>query len=137
MIVVRELRVLTINSTGVVYAHAIHKDHVYVHRLLQTAVSRLIDSIKEGPPATALWYMHYNQRYEPPATTDDYDVNIKYKDLSDDHILRLPDVAPGLALEDDVLRHVQAAYNKIVGGEGAAFMIFEDREGTGDDDNEN
>ena len=81
--------------------------------------------------------MHYDQRYEPPATTDDYDANIKCEGLSNDHILRLPDLAPGLALEDDVLKHVQAAYNRIVGEEGAAFMIFEDREGTGDDDNEN
>ena len=128
---------LTIYFTGVVYAYAIHKDHVDVHRLLQTAVSRLIDSIKEETPATALWYMHYDQRYEPPATTDDYDVKIKCKDLSNDHILRLPDVGPGLTLEDDVLRHVQAAYNKIIGEEGAAFMIFDDREGTGDDDNDN
>ena len=128
---------LTINLTGVVYAYAIHRDHVDVHRLLQTAVSRLIDSIKEEPPATALWYMHYDQRYEPPATADDYDANIMCEDLSNDHILRLPDLAPGLALEDDVLKYVQAAYSRIVGDEGAAFMIFEDREGTGDDDNDN
>lgn len=133
----RELRVLTINFTGVVYAYAIHKDHVGVHRLLQKAVNRLIDSIKEEPPATVLWYMHYNQQYEPPATTDDYDANIKCEDLSNNHVLRLPDLAPGLALEDDVLKHVQAAYNRIVGDGGAPFMIFEDREGTGDDDNEN
>ena len=128
---------LTINLTGVVYAYAIHKDHVDVHRLLQSAVNRLVNGTKEEPPATALWYMHYDQKYEPPVTTDDYDANIKCEDLSNDHILRLPKLAPGLALEDDVLKHVQAAYNTIVGEEGAAFMIFEDREGTGDDDNEN
>ena len=81
--------------------------------------------------------MHYDQKYEPPATTDDYDANIKCEDLSNDHILRLPDLAPGLALEDDVLKHVQAVYNRIVREEGAAFMSFEDREGTGDDDNDN
>ena len=127
---------LTINLTGVVYAYAIHKDHIDVHRLLQTAVDRLVDSIKEEPPATALWYLHYDQKYEPPATFDDYDANIRCEDLSNDHILRLPDLAPGLAFEDDVLKHVQAAYNRIVGNEGAPFMIFEDREGTGEDDNE-
>ena len=128
---------LTISFTGVIYAYAIHKDHVDVHRLLQTAVNRLIDSIKEEPPAAALWYMHYDQKYEPPISTDDYDANIKCDDLSNDHVLRLPDLAPELALEDDVLKHVQAAYNRVVGEEGAAFMIFEDREGTGDDENEN
>ena len=125
------------NFTGVVYAYAIHKHEVNAHRLLQAAVSRLIGSIKEEPPATALWYMHYDQKYEPPATIDDYDANTKCEDLANDHILRLPDLQPGLALEDDVLKHVQAVYNRIVGDEGAAFMMFEDREGTGDDDNDN
>ena len=133
----RELRVLTINLTGVIYAYAIHKDHVDVHRLLQSAVNRLVNGTKEEPPTTALWCLHYDQKYEPPVTTNDYDANIKCEHLSNDHILRLPDLAPGLALDDDVLKHVQAAYHRIVGDEGAAFMIFEDREGTGDDDNEN
>ena len=128
---------LTIDFIGVVYAYAIHKDHLDVHRLLQTAVNKLMDIIKEEPPATVLWYIHYDQKYDPLATTDDYDANIKCEDLFNDHVLRLPDLAPGLALEDDVLKHVQTACNRIVGDEGAAFMIFEDREGTGDDDNEN
>ena len=128
---------LTINLTGVIYAYAIHKDHVDVHRLLQSAVNRFINDTKEEPPATALWYIHYDQKCEPPATTDDYDANIKYEDLCNDHILRLPDLTPGLAFDDDVLKHVQAAYHRIVGDEGAAFMVFEDREGTGDDDSEN
>ena len=128
---------LTVNFAGVIYAYATHKHQVDARDLLQTAVNRLIDSITEEPPATALWYMHYDQQYEPPAMTDDYDANIKCEDLANDHILRLPDLQPGLALEDDVLKHVQAVYNNIVGDEGAAFMIFEDREGTGDDDNDN
>ena len=124
------------NFIGVVYAYAIHKPQVDAHTLLQTAVTKFLDSIKEEPPATVLWSMHYDQKYGPPPT-DDYDANIKYEDLSNDHILRLPDLQPGLALDDDVLKHVQAVYNRIVGEEGAAFMVFEDREGTGDEDNDN
>ena len=124
---------LTTNFTGVVYAHTIHKPHLDAHALLQTAVNKFLDTIKEEPPANTLWHTHYDQKYAPPATTDDYDSNTKCEDLSNDHILRLPDLQPGLALEDDVLRHVQAVYNRIVGEEGAAFMVFLDREGTGDD----
>ena len=124
------------NFTGVVYAYAIHKHQVHAHTLLQTGVTKFLHSIIEEPPVTALWSMHYDQKYGPPPPTDDY-ANVKYEDLSNDHILRLPDLQPGLALEDDVLRHVQAVYNRIVGEEGAAFMVFEDKEGTGDEDNDN
>ena len=128
---------LTINFTGVVYAYAIHKHQVNAHRLLQTAVNRLLHSVTEETPVTALWSMHYDQNYKSPATTDNYGRNIKCEELSNDHILRLPDLQPGLAHEDDVLRHVQAVYKRVVGEEGAAFMVFEDREGSGDDDNDN
>lgn len=128
---------LTINFTGVVYAYTIHKPDLDAHALLEAAVNKFLDTIKEEPPATALWYMHYDQIYKSPPTADDYDANIKCEDFSNDHFLRLPDLQPGLALEDDVLRHVQAVYNRIIGDEGAAFMMFEDREGTGDEDNDN
>lgn len=72
--------------------------------------------------------MHYDQRYSPPTTTDDHDVT--------DHVLQLPGLEPGLVLEDDVLKHVRAAYLTIAGSEGADFMMFEDREGAAEDDNE-
>ena len=77
--------------------------------------------------------MHYDQHYKPPATTDDYDANIKCERLANDYVLQLPDIAPGLELENDVLRHVRAAYERIMGDDGTAFMMFDDREGTGDD----
>ena len=81
--------------------------------------------------------MHYDQRYNLPATTEDYEANIRCDHFPSDHVLQLPDVAPGIALEDDVLKHVRAAYRRIVGDDGVAFMLFDDREGTGDDIDEN
>ena len=56
-------------------------------------------------------------------------------------VIILPDLGPEIALEDSVLREVEAAWKKIVGeeGKGEGFMVFEDRgdaEGY-DDDNDN
>lgn len=78
--------------------------------------------------------MQYDQEYRQTPTTDDVEANIECNDRSNPHVLRLPDLAPGFVLEDDVLKHVRAAYQKIVGDEGAPFMMFEDREGQGDED---
>lgn len=39
---------------------------------------------------------------------------------------------PGLVLEDDVLKHVRAAWRRIV-GEDEGFMVFGEREGMGED----
>ena len=47
----------------------------------------------------------------------------------DDHIIQMSDIPPGLVLEDDVLRSVREAWERIVGDDvGMAFMNFEDRE---------
>ena len=39
---------------------------------------------------------------------------------------------PGLILEDDVLKHVRAAWRRIT-GEDEAFMIFGERDGIGEE----
>jgi len=80
--------------------------------------------------------MHYDQQYKLPITTDDYDTNIICNQISNDNVLQLPDLAPGLALEDDVLKHVKAAYERIMGDDGAGFMLFEDRGGAADEEND-
>ena len=62
--------------------------------------------------------------------------NDQSKNLSNDpRMIQLPDLGPDLALEDSVLRSVKAAWERIVGEDvEAGFMIFEDREGMGDED---
>lgn len=56
-------------------------------------------------------------------------------------VIILPDLGPEIALEDSVLREVEAAWEEIVGEEekGEGFMVFEDRGDTQgyDDDNDN
>lgn len=73
--------------------------------------------------------MNYDQRCTPTSVHDYRNGNIIEDDPSNPHVLQLPDLALGLVLEDDVLKQVRAAYEKIMGEEEGAFMTFEDREG--------
>lgn len=52
-------------------------------------------------------------------------------------VMKLPDLGPDIALEDSVLREVEAAWEKIVGKEKAeGFMVFEDRGDAEGNDND-
>ena len=54
-------------------------------------------------------------------------------------VIILPDLGPEVALEDSVLREVEAAWEKIVVEEGkgeGGFMVFEDRGDPPDYDND-
>ena len=128
---------ITVNLSilGIIYAQIAHPKHSEPHSLLQQAVKTLLASVQEVPSPSILWTLQYNQIYLSPEQPAAHDANVNFDKISNDHVLQLPDVAPDLALDDDVLKHVQAAYERIVGQEGAAFMLFEDREGTGDADN--
>lgn len=80
-----------------------------------------------------LWNLHYEQEHTPPAATNDHDANIK---TSNPHVLQLPNAEPGLALENEVLEHVKAAWQRIVGAGEGGFMVFGEREGMGMGDDE-
>ena len=124
---------------GVIYAYTFNHDLSIAHDLLRKAVDNLLVSIEEHPAPSILWRMQYDQRYTVSATTGDYDLNIIYKKPRNDRVLQLPDLMPGLTLEDDVLKHVRACYDRIMEGHSASFMTFTDREGAveiNDEDNE-
>ncbi len=46
----------------------------------------------------------------------------------------MPSPPPGLALDDSVLRSVREVWARINGGDDGTFMLFEEREGVGDED---
>lgn len=122
------------SNTGVIYGQTLSLPHVSADDLLRKCVERLLASVDESPAPRILWHMQYDQDFRQTPTVDDIEANNECNELSNPHILRLPDLAPGFVLEDDVLKHVRAAYEKIVGDEGAPFIVFEDREGQGGDD---
>ncbi|CAF9942085.1 MAG: Rab proteins geranylgeranyltransferase component A [Alectoria fallacina] len=114
----------------VIYAHTAHPiSYTVAHSLLQRAIDKFVASIDETPKPQILWYLHYDQKRNSPATADDYDANIRCAKLSNPHVLKLPDMDPGLALEDDLLKHVRAAWRRIV-DEDEVFMAFGERDGT-------
>jgi len=50
------------------------------------------------------------------------------------HVVILPPLSTDLALQDDVLDDVKAAWMKITGEGEEGFMKFDAREGTGEDE---
>lgn len=98
----------------------------------------------EDPKPDILWNLYYSQLTPLTSTAssaaDPSNSNSIRDDLpsnlsNDSRIIQLPCLGPDLALEDSVLRNVKAAWERIVGEErGDGFMIFEDREGMGDED---
>ena len=50
--------------------------------------------------------------------------------------MNLPSVPPGLALDDSVLTTVREAWAKIVGGDDGSFLLFEERAGMGEAEDE-
>ena len=118
------------HTLAVIYAHT--TSHTAARSLLQSAIENLMASIDESPKPQIPWSLHYDQQYTTSATNDDYDTNINCPQVSNPHVLKLPDLNPGLVLEDDVLKHVRAAWRKIM-GEDEGFMIFGEREGMGEE----
>lgn len=49
-------------------------------------------------------------------------------------VITLPSLSSSLALEDEVLDAVEQAWSLITRGEGGEFMMFDAREGVGEDD---
>ena len=121
------------SNPGIIYGHSFHQPTVEAHVCLERAIKRLITSVEEDPPPRILWSTHYHQQYNSPPASDGAQPNLVSKDFANDHILQLPDLDPGLALEDDVLKHVKAAYEQIMGDGSMGFMAFEDREGVSDE----
>lgn len=92
---------------------------------LEQAIDSLLRSIEEEPRPNLLWQMQYEQRFAPGPTTSD---------ITSLSVLKLKPLSADLALEDAVLRDVQAAWQQITGADLETFMKFDAREGTLEDE---
>lgn len=68
--------------------------------------------------------MRYEQAY--PESSDTRQV--------ENGVIELPPLSSSLALEDEVLDSVKAAWQKITGEDAEAFMKFEVRQGMGEEE---
>ncbi|KAL8945534.1 MAG: hypothetical protein Q9183_008057, partial [Haloplaca sp. 2 TL-2023] len=110
--------------------------HASASKILHKGIETLLDTVRvEHPEAEILCTMNYTQKYHPtdPASA----VGAADESTLRSGILRLQDLGPSLALEDDVLRDVRRAWNVITADEGDArgsFIVFGEREGMGEDE---
>ncbi len=79
---------------------------------------------------------HTTSRVSPSST----EVNdLPSESLPKHGTIRLQELTPSLALEDEVLKDVRAAWERITADDGDArgrFLLFEDREGLGGGDDD-
>lgn len=113
------------------YAHIISRDASPTaetnSKILEKAISELIASITESPTPKVLWRLQYQQRLPPTLIPSPNSIQ------ANGRVIQVPEIPPSLALEDDVLRHVRSAWERIVPEDerGKGFMVFEDREDVG------
>lgn len=102
--------------------------------LLDEAVQLLLQSSEGHATAQVLWAMRYEQSYSVSETAEPDRVSVK----QDKSVVVFPRSPHDLALEDSVMERVRRAWQLITARdeEAGEFMVFEDREGTGDDEGE-
>ena len=130
------------NIQGIVYAST-SLPNPTGSTLLTSAIQKFLATVQEEIAHKILWSLHYSQRHASSSVATNpnlshinsgIDSDQTNPSMKEDHIIQLPDLAPGLVLEDSALKIVQEAWEKIVGNEtGEGFMVFEDREGLGED----
>lgn len=125
-----------IKYPGVIYASISHTAPAQAFPLLHKAVKNLLSVVLEDPKPDILWALGYTREHaisESPSKDTIGDLDDLASSTLPNRILQLPDLPPGLVLEDDLLRTVRDAWEKITGGDGE-FMQFPEREELGDED---
>ncbi|KAI4118164.1 MAG: hypothetical protein LQ338_007453 [Usnochroma carphineum] len=126
---------------GIIYTST-HLSHPSTALLLKSAMDIFLDTLDESPRPKILWSLFYTQHHPTSSSTSlvpDTEDSTTAPDHKCDRILCLRDLSPSLALEDEVLRDVRAAWEVITADDGEArggFLQFEEREGVGAEDDE-
>lgn len=125
-------------AKGIIYTSTT-LSHPSTTLLLQSAIDTLLTSLEEDPKPRILWSLSYTQHHASPSpppprnTPPDIDDSATPSNDSSQRsgIFHLKDLSPSLALEDEVLRDVRAAWERITAEDGelrGGFLQFEDRE---------
>jgi len=138
LLILTEEAVLTLLPLflGIIYAQtSLPQPHAAT--LLTHATNTLLASLSTPatePEPTILWTLHYTRLHQhPPSSRETFSTQPSSIPPTS-HILTLPSPPSGLALDDSVLRSVREVWARINGGDDGKFMLFEEREGVGDED---
>jgi hypothetical protein len=97
---------------------------------LDEALDRLLKLTNESPHPVALWSLKYEQRgYTLPETS----ANLVGEEAK---TITFPPLSLDLAFDETVLNTVKEAWQTIMGPDTQDFLVFEDRNPMGDDDEE-
>lgn len=83
--------------------------------------------MEESEKPRILWQLQYQQRFNIPSALDD---------VGEGKSIRLPASSVDLAFDENTLGSVKAAWQMITGGQPQDFLVFEDRNPVGDDDDD-
>ncbi|KAF1991670.1 hypothetical protein K402DRAFT_409784 [Aulographum hederae CBS 113979] len=97
--------------------------------LLDAATNRLLEATNETPKPSVLWSLRYQQR-SGDSNGGQTVVNVK------EQMVTFPLPSLDLAFDDSVIDRVKVAWQQIMGPDATGFMVFKDREGVGEDDDE-
>ncbi|KAE9970369.1 hypothetical protein BLS_004951 [Venturia inaequalis] len=95
--------------------------------LIAAAIAQVIQSVGEPEKPHILWQLQYQQRCDISSAPDD---------VGEGKSISLPVSSADLAFDETILDSVKAAWQKITGGQPQEFLVFEDRNPVGDDDDD-
>jgi hypothetical protein len=100
-------------------------------QLLDLALDTLLSTIDEPSKPEVLWSMSYQQLRSSPSS-DPLVSGLGNK------VLVFPPLSSDLAFDDAVLDQVESTWRQVLGqeAEGVEFLVFEDREGELDEEEE-
>lgn len=108
--------------TGVIYATTSGDQS-----LITAAIAQLIQSVEEPAKPHILWQLQYQQRCDVLSTSGD---------VGEEKSISLPASLVDLAFDENILDCVKAAWQRITGGQPQDFLVFEERNPVGDDDDD-
>lgn len=111
---------------GVLYASV---DGAGKEEVLKRSVAALLDGVDEKSTPKVLWSMYFEQNSTNSSHTTT-DVG------KDGQILVLPENPFDLTFNDAVLDKVKAVWEKITGAEGSEFLVFDERENSLNEDDD-
>jgi len=94
--------------------------------LISVAITELLQTVDEASRGQVLWNLQYQQSLESSSSSN----------FDDGKTISLAESSIDLAFDENILESVKAAWQKITGGEERDFLMFEDRNPVGDEDDE-